>query len=75
MRQDPAHIQGMTRRVPCLMQAEVNTVDSDSHIVQMMESRQAGGLPLVTEVHSVNPGVCMGAGTGEILLGTGHERS
>lgn len=75
MRQDCAHIQWMNLRVPCLMQAEVNTADPDSHIVQMMESRQAGVLPVVTEAHSVNPGVCMSAGTGQILLGIDHERS
>lgn len=75
MRQDCARIQWMTLCVPCLTQAEGSTVHSDSHIVQMMESRQASVLPEVTEVHSVNPGVCMSAGTGEILLGIGHERS
>lgn len=70
MRQDCACIQQTT-----LMQAEVSTVDSGLHIVHMMESRWADVLHVVTEVHSVNPGVCMSAVMGKILLCKGREWS
>lgn len=48
-------------------------MDSGSH--PMVESKWAGAFDVVTEVHSGNPGVCMGAGKGEIFLGKGCEES
>lgn len=71
-RHDCVRIEQKTPHFLSQMQAEVHMVDSGLHIVQTMEGSCVSDV--VTEVRSVNPGVCMGAGKGVMLLGKGCER-
>lgn len=67
---------GYVHQTPYLIspiQTDVDTVDSGLHTVQTMEGSWAGAFVVVTEVHSVHPGVCMGTGKGAVLLDMGFE--